>query len=757
MLFGGRIGAQSEDLVERWFDGFPFEGIAAVAALAVFVGVVRASAAFPPNAERPGAWPITLLGLAMSLLGIGVLVTDAAGHGSGLLVLGVITLVLGLGELVIGQGAPPSAVSVTERDGALLRGPVAAFPAIAVGLVLLRASANHLVANGRWQLLGVTGLLVLAGAAVGWWWSSLRSPADIPWVVAPTAWTWTTLPLAFSVATVALMVVAAEWAAGVVGSFAILILASAGVAAVGVVGRRAMPAGVTLSSFERLGFGRTPIITLALAWVVVASALNGTSNSNDSDLRITHYDAPLVERDTMTAALTADAAALNAGCRSALPDESSARVASRFCRWLALEATRNPQRSSVPLALVTASGGGIRAAAWTETVLDCLFLQDDPVTCAGGDAATDRFGSIYAASGASGGSVGIATTVAERLSTTGRVEAGWRRAHLDDDALSPMLGRTILHDTLLGLFGVFTGHDRTKTLEDGWSTRWRDDARADAVYCAALDPPRIEDLGLMTVQDRCAQHVPLLLFNGTDVGTGRRVDISPPYLVDERPDDDRASLPAHRYLAVNQDLSLFTAAFLSARFPLVTPSGRLPSCREPSGDRRDACPDPAALPTGGRVLNVVDGGYAENSGTAQVHAAWQDLEPIVAAWNAVGSPKVRVMLVEIENGELAISAAPSLATSSGELLRPIETILNVYAGRADNSRDALRDRFTDCSKQTVGTELSLRVHIAMYEHPGRVLPLGWALSDRSLDDIDRQLALEKNRAAAECFIAWADR
>ena len=65
-------------------------------------------------------------------------------------------------------------------------------------------------------------------------------------------------------------------------------------------------------------------------------------------------------------------------------------------------------------------------------------------------------------------------------------------------------------------------------------------------------------------------------------------------------------------LCVDQDVGLATAALLSARFPFVSPSGRVPACDGDEGRH-------------GEEAFVVDGGYIDNSGAGSLVELWTDL------------------------------------------------------------------------------------------------------------------------------------
>lgn len=97
--------------------------------------------------------------------------------------------------------------------------------------------------------------------------------------------------------------------------------------------------------------------------------------------------------------------------------------------------------------------------------------------------------------------------------------------------------------------------------------------------------------GDLTALETVQPNNPLLLFNTTEVGQGRSAIFGrrPTYLVDTKGFD----------LIEPKYLRLSTTMFLSARFPVISPDGRLP----------------ANITGNGEALEAIDGGYADNTGT----------------------------------------------------------------------------------------------------------------------------------------------
>ena len=173
-------------------------------------------------------------------------------------------------------------------------------------------------------------------------------------------------------------------------------------------------------------------------------------------------------------------------------------------RWL----ERQPQREAVPLVLVAAEGGGIRAAYWTARALDCA-IDADYDSCGfvpEGDPGDP--GSVFAASGVSGGSLGL---VAYDAAVRGREQGNWADVRLGDDFVAATGAWMLFADLPNALIKLDFEPDRAGVLERAWQRRL-----GHAVAAAA---------GLFATY-RSDNRSPLLLLNGTSVQDGCRVNTS---------------------------------------------------------------------------------------------------------------------------------------------------------------------------------------------------------------------------------------
>ena len=184
---------------------------------------------------------------------------------------------------------------------------------------------------------------------------------------------------------------------------------------------------------------------------------------------------------------------------------------------------RLSQLGDEPVFLVSAEGGGIRAAAWTSLVLSRIEAQS------GG-----RFGRhLVAASGVSGGSLGIATYAAMldlersgKLQTsdfvcepdkaaTARGDRCPARAFLTRDYLKPVLVNMLIVDQAQRWIPYAFLPDRGSELEYAWERGWN------VLAAKPLGAANAFRDSWRTISGAVDQ--PWLLFNATIVATGERL------------------------------------------------------------------------------------------------------------------------------------------------------------------------------------------------------------------------------------------
>lgn len=279
------------------------------------------------------------------------------------------------------------------------------------------------------------------------------------------------------------------------------------------------------------------------------------------------------------------------------------------------EPAAGPQRLLRPL-YVNAHGGGLRAASFTAQVL----ARADDASCG-------RFGPQVAAfSGVSGGSLGIATYLLARQAHV--ANGGWDNdctpgkndatpltdivvRALVQDHLSPAVARMLAVDA--PHLYLWYGPRRGQALLDSWQ-----DALLDALDAAPAKRTKSRigfelPLGALTGG---LSPAPAVYFNTTDADSGNIRWMS-------NRDGGRIGSVVRAKDQSAGELSVGQAVLHSARFPIVSPAGRLEI-----GD--------TAHPNWRRV---VDGGYADNSGTTTLLTALADGVENARLINLNGNPR----------------------------------------------------------------------------------------------------------------------
>jgi hypothetical protein len=392
----------------------------------------------------------------------------------------------------------------------------------------------------------------------------------------------------------------------------------------------------------------------------------------------------------------------------------------------------------VPVIIVAAEGGGVRAAYWTATAL--TYLTDHV------SGFTDH---CFAISGVSGGSLGALVydaTLARRAS--GARPGGEVRNMLQYDALSGTLAALAQPDLMQRFVPFRAFPDRQAALERGWEAAWNDKLGG-----GVFGQPFVKMLNEQPT-------LPNLFLNGTVVETGERIIASNIALHPSA--IFRNAFDAFDEMRV--DIPLSSAAGMSARFTYVSPAGKIefhPRCRE-SPCEAVACTNKttANREYDRRVFgHVVDGGYFENSGAvtaAEIVAAARD----VAAqhhWSIVP------MVVFIDHWSHMVAEncptsaprpfcpAPGAAgphsplkaeSFANEVMSPLRGVLNARDARG---KEAIGDLVQNMSGLG-GASVELR--LAPPNDHAVPLPLGWILSTDAMDEIDAAMTQQHGNVAA---------
>jgi predicted acylesterase/phospholipase RssA len=366
-----------------------------------------------------------------------------------------------------------------------------------------------------------------------------------------------------------------------------------------------------------------------------------------------------------------------------------------------------------PVIVVAAEGGGIYAAYNTALVLS--DLQDRQPAFAQ---------HVFAISGVSGGSVGASVFTAmmsgqNQVQTPQAAAPDQRRTRrigerfFYPDFLSPLIAKAAYPDLFQqSIPWPMPSADRARALEQSLELAWARLATSGAGSVSTTAGSASTTAGNPFADDFDAVWrdfpngaTPALLLNVTEVETGRQLAIS-----------NLASGKYARSMYFDEHpgvhLPLSTAAILSARFTLVTPAGL-----EPLAD--------------GSVRRYVDGGYFENSGMSMLSDVVAELleDPLYS------QRRLRLIVLRIGLAEPQtpsnVDREKATQTAFGELGSPIRAMLNTRTAR-ETSAIARMHSMIDHLDRCRYVEFMLK------DQPIS-LPLGWQLSERAKEQIEKQV------------------
>jgi hypothetical protein len=367
-----------------------------------------------------------------------------------------------------------------------------------------------------------------------------------------------------------------------------------------------------------------------------------------------------------------------------------------FTTWAAdLKARHSAHATPMPVFLIAAEGGGIRAAYWTGTVLGAL-----------NDAAPNEFPQhVFAINGISGGSLGAALYANLRQDVpggTGLREAA--RQVFADGYLAPALSRLVTGDLLQWFIPIpVHAFDRSTAIEDAFASAYNTrHAGQDRFHAPFLD-----------LKPSAAAGVPALVLAATDVEEGSRIVTAPfSWTAADLPD----VLDYHR--RTGGDPTLVAAVHNSARFTYVSPAGLV---RTVDGAGSD---------------HVIDGGYFDPSGVETLADLTRVLAPLAA------QEGMEIVPIYITNSFGSPSQGTAAEDAYGGQFRPVEILGELFApvrglvrGRNAHARTAqlrisatyslITFAFCQPSEQKAkGTAKRMEP------------PLGWELSEKTRDRMD---------------------
>lgn len=395
-----------------------------------------------------------------------------------------------------------------------------------------------------------------------------------------------------------------------------------------------------------------------------------------------------------------------------------------------------------PVIVVSTEGGGLRSAAWTAMVLSHFTaLVDQAIPPNGGEPLFERY--FFAASGVSGGSLGLATYVAavQTPPRTGLSAQHLGEKVLDHDFLAPLMANAWFVDFTQRWLPGALFDDRGRALTRAWEQAAEDQGmHAFAKPFSAL---------YEHADGSVDTDVPALFFNSTTVGQGWRFVQDPfrPFAVNPW----TTAFDGSQWL--DPRIPLSEVVLNSARFTYLSPAGTLQTAN--------------AKPPTPSSLQLVDGGYFENSGTTTLLEVMQRLRNIAAKQ---GQP-LQFIVLHISNDPSLhdfvdahdpadplplYSAAcprvpsPTERTTYGEITAPAIALLDTRDARGEYARARLLASLHIRTDNPESGDVLWHMRLCPGNYP---LPLGWTISPPVFEEMHRQLEQNYPLAAMAQWLA----
>lgn len=318
-----------------------------------------------------------------------------------------------------------------------------------------------------------------------------------------------------------------------------------------------------------------------------------------------------------------------------------------------------------PVYFVLANGGASRSGYWTASVLGKL----EDTTARGGDPFSWH---VFCLSGTSGGGVGVATFFSllyEKSRQPQAVNVSYldaARKFLKQDYLTHTLAHMLGPDYFKYIFHINNDDlsDRAGALEETFE-------KGAQVANSTLKAPMDETLSKMVALNGKPYSLPVLCINTT-----RMQDGNPGVVTNIRLSKEifNNRVDVLGILNDSLDMRLSTASIMGARFPYISPAGRIDQWLQPQNRVRES---DSML-----VHYFVDGGYFDNSGAGVVQEMMRAM--LIQADTATDQvfrqrvAKLHLVVLHITNSPVGVAPLVPVAPIRNDLSSPILTVLGAY-------------------------------------------------------------------------------
>ena len=375
---------------------------------------------------------------------------------------------------------------------------------------------------------------------------------------------------------------------------------------------------------------------------------------------------------------------------------------------------------------VLANGGASRSGYWTASVLG--KLED----------ATRRTPQqfsrhLFCLSGASGGSVGNATFFSllnQRKITNDSITSLQKSAtgYLKNDFLTYTLARMLGPDYFRFVSHTSFMDDRAGALEQV--------VEKTSIRCTEpLKPAFDENFSSLLALKNHQSELPVLCINVTRMQDGNPGVISN-IQIDNKNFNSRVDVLS--LLPDNQDMHLSTAVIMGARFPYISPAGRIDELIDREGqssEKKDSV----------RAHYFVDGGYFDNSGAGvvqeMIRAMRLQADSSGDAKFRARYAKLRFIILHITNSPVGSASLEPVAPIKNDLSAPMLTMAGAYDKQTTVNDKRLENFLKDLEP---GKGIYYPIHL--YKNGNEALPekeetyaMNWFISDTTLKRMDKRL------------------
>jgi hypothetical protein len=384
-------------------------------------------------------------------------------------------------------------------------------------------------------------------------------------------------------------------------------------------------------------------------------------------------------------------------------------------------------KKEYPVYFVLGNGGASRSAYWVASVLGRL---EDSSILSGKERFSDH---VFCLSGTSGGGVGVASfysllSHASKKDTTPGFENA-AKSFLGQDFLTYTLARMLGPDyfNYIPVVNLFIpNRDRVDALETAFET-----AVDSTHYKMHFTDTYFDEC---TAQQNTYNGLPILCINTTRVQDGSPGVVCSIQL-DAKLFDKRVDVV--NLLAADTTIRLSTAAILGARFPYMSPAGRI--------DQQTG--------KGIKEHYFVDGGYFDNSGAGVVQ---EMIRAIIKIADTTSSQplhktmqKLKIVVLHITNSPQGDIHLNPITPFKNDVTSPLLTILGAYDMQTTVNDMRLSNYIADVNQRPDSAGLSKAVYypIHLYNDPDEKgdttsngpYAMNWFISDSVRNEMDRRL------------------